>query len=89
MFGIGTATMSSKGQIVIPANLREDFKEGDSFIFTRKGNALILQKASEVEKKFAEDLIVAERVAQAWKRYKEGKFKSLTKEQFLKELNRW
>ena len=32
MVEIDTTKVSSKGQIVIPSNMREDFKEGDTLL---------------------------------------------------------
>ncbi len=67
MDNIGIAKMSSKGQIVIPAGMRGSFKEGDKLVFIQKGKLFVFQKLSDTEEKFAEDLIVAKRVAKAWK----------------------
>ena len=39
--------MSSKGQVVIPQELREDFNEGDKLVVIRNNDQIILKKASE------------------------------------------
>ena len=88
MFGISTTTMSSKGQIVIPAEVRQGIREGDRFVIIRKGKNFLLKPADAAETNFTEDLIVAERVEQAWKRYEQGKFKKATKEEFLEILKK-
>jgi AbrB family looped-hinge helix DNA binding protein len=48
--GRETATVSSKGQLVIPVRLREDLgiTAGTRVSFKREGNVLILQPATEV-----------------------------------------
>lgn len=37
--------MSSRGQVVIPLDIRKDIKEGDRLIVIRKGNEIILKKS--------------------------------------------
>ena len=88
MDDIGIAKMSTKGQIVIPAAMRGSFKEGDKFVFIRKGTLFVFQKLSNIEEKFAEDLIVAQRVEQAWKDVDAGKVrKHANWTEFKKELD--
>jgi len=42
---IDTTKMSSRGQVVIPLDMREDIKEGDKLIVIRKNNEIILKKS--------------------------------------------
>jgi len=42
---INTTKMSSRGQVVIPLDMREDIKEGDRLIVIRKDNEIILKKS--------------------------------------------
>lgn len=42
---IDTTKMSSRGQVVIPLDMREGLKEGDRLIVIRKGNEIILKKS--------------------------------------------
>ena len=42
---IDTTKMSSRGQIVIPLDMRKDIKEGDKLIVIRKENEIILKKS--------------------------------------------
>jgi len=42
---IDTTKMSSRGQVVIPLDMREDIKEGDKLIVIRKDNEIILKKS--------------------------------------------
>ncbi len=41
---IATTKMSSRGQIVIPLEMRADLKEGDTFVIIRKGEDILLRK---------------------------------------------
>lgn len=45
---VATTKLSSRGQIVIPSEMREGFKEGDKFIIIRKGDDLVLRKEKKV-----------------------------------------
>ncbi|MEK6816517.1 MAG: AbrB/MazE/SpoVT family DNA-binding domain-containing protein [Nanoarchaeota archaeon] len=81
--------MSSKGQIVIPADMRGDIKEGDKLVVIRNGNQLLLKRMVDMPKKFQEDLEFARRTEEAWKRYDKGEFKSMDLDDFLKEMKKW
>jgi len=41
---IATTRVSSRGQIVIPVEMRKDMKEGDIFILIKKGEDILLRK---------------------------------------------
>jgi len=86
---VAITKMSSKGQVVIPAEMREDLHEGDKLIIIKNGVQFILKKASEMEKQFTEDLEFARRTEEALARYEKGEFKEMTKEEFEKELEEW
>jgi AbrB family looped-hinge helix DNA binding protein len=86
---IGLTKMSSKGQIVIPVEMRKNFREGESFVIIKSDDKLILKRVSGLEKNLAEDLEFARRTEEAYQRYKKGRFKSMPAEQFLKELAKW
>ncbi len=42
---INTTKMSSKGQIVIPSDMRKDIKEGDKLILVRTKDEIIIKKS--------------------------------------------
>ena len=42
---IDTTRMSSRGQVVIPLDMREDIKEGDKLIVIRRDDEIILKKS--------------------------------------------
>ena len=56
MVEIETATMSSKGQIVIPASMRKNLKEGERFLIIKDNSSFLLKKADDLDEKFKEDL---------------------------------
>lgn len=85
---IAITRISSKGQIVIPSNMRKDISVGEELLIIKDQNRIILKKISEVTKKLKEDLEFANRIEKAWKRYEEGKFKSLSADKFLEELEK-
>ena len=42
---IDTTKMSSRGQVVIPLEMRKDINEGDKLIVIKRGNEIILKKS--------------------------------------------
>lgn len=89
MAEIDITRMSSKGQIVIPAELRHGIAEGEKLVIIRSEGRLILTKADSFDKNLAEDLEFAARTEKAWKGYAKGKFISKSKDEFLAELEKW
>ena len=88
MENINITKMSSKGQIVIPIEMRKGFKEKESFVIIKNGKQLILKSVKDFDENLKEDLIFAKRTEEAWKRYEKGEFKSMDVDEFIKMLNR-
>ena len=86
MAKIDITKMSSKGQIVIPQELREDFAEGDKILVIRNHDQIILKKADKFDKQLKEDLEFARRTEAAYKRLKAGKGKRMSVHEFLGEI---
>ena len=86
---IAITKMSSKGQIVIPLEMREDIPEGEKLIVFKSGDQIIIKKASEMDEKMKEDLEFARRTEEAWQRIKRGEGITRSAEEFLKELEKW
>jgi len=86
MAQIDITKMSSKGQIVIPAELRKDMMEGDKIVVIRNNDQIILKKADKFDKSLEEDLEFARRTERAWQQIKEGKCKKMSSDEFLKEI---
>jgi len=58
---IDTTKMSSRGQVVIPLDMRKDIKEGDKLIVIRKDDEIILKK------EIPETALMSEKsLAKAW-----------------------
>ncbi len=81
--------MSSKGQIVIPAEMREDIKEGEKLVIISNGHQLIIEKIADLSESLKDDLAFAKKTEEAWKSYEKGEFKSMDSKDFLKELKKW
>jgi AbrB family looped-hinge helix DNA binding protein len=83
------AKVSTKGQIVIPSGLRAGIKKGDEFLMVKDNGRIILKSIRSLAAGVKDDIVFAERVEKAWQRYDTGKFRELSKEDFLKELEKW
>jgi len=81
--------MSSKGQVVIPQELRKGIKEGEEFIIIRDGSRIILKSIKDFNENIKEDLEFAKRTEEAWKAYERGEFTSMDADDFLKEIKKW
>jgi AbrB family looped-hinge helix DNA binding protein len=85
---VAITKISSKGQIVIPTNLRKGISVGEEFLIIRDHDRIIMKKINELTKEFKEDLKFAQHVEKAWKTYEKTKFKSLSADKFLEELEK-
>ncbi|MEK6862506.1 MAG: AbrB/MazE/SpoVT family DNA-binding domain-containing protein [Nanoarchaeota archaeon] len=81
--------MSSKGQIVIPKDMRKNIKEGEKLIIIENGKQLVIERVKDLDDKLKEDLEFARRTEEAWKRYDKGEFKEVSGDGFLKLLDKW
>ena len=89
MTQIDITRMSSKGQIVIPLELRKDFNEGDKLVVIRNDKQLIFKKVVDFNKNIEEDLEFARRTEEAYKRHERGDFIKMNSDEFLKEIEKW
>ena len=86
---VAITKMSSKGQVVIPSDMRVGIKEGEKLIIIKNEHQIIIKRVSELDKDFRDDLEFARRTEEAWKRHDEGNFRSSNAKDFLKELKKW
>lgn len=86
---IGITRMSSKGQIVIPADMRKEIKEGDKLMIIKSDGKLIIKKATDLDKNFQEDLEFARRTEEAYRRHERGEFIKMDFDKFIKEMKKW
>jgi AbrB family looped-hinge helix DNA binding protein len=89
LMDIAVTKMSSKGQVVIPSEMRGDLHEGDKILIIKNNRQLIMKKANKLDENLAEDLEFARRTEEALKRYEKGEFKEMSAEEFSKELEKW
>ena len=85
---VAITKVSSKGQIVIPSNMRRDIGIGDQFLIIKEDNKFIMKKINELAKDLKRELVFAQRVEKAWNLYEKGKFKSMPAKKFLEELDK-
>lgn len=81
--------MSSKGQIVIPAEMRKDIIEGEKLLIIKNDNQIILKKTSELDKNFAEDIMFAQKTEKALKNIEKGKGTKMDFDNFIDEMKKW
>ena len=86
---VALTRMSSKGQVVIPNEMRKNLHEGDKLLIIENDGQLIMKKASKLDINLKEDLEFARRTEEAWKSYDKGEFKNMDSKDFLKELEKW
>ena len=82
-------TMSSKGQIVIPHEMRKEFHDGEQFVVIKTGKHIILKSVTDFEENIKDDIAFAKKTEDALKRYEQGSFKKTSGEEFLKALDQW
>ncbi len=87
MAQIEITKLSSKGQIVIPQEMRKGFHEGEKFVVMKAGKQLILKSIEDFDENIEEDFEFARRTEEAWKRYEKGEFVSKSVDDFLAELD--
>jgi len=81
--------ISSKGQVVIPLEIRKKMKlnDGETLAVSARDDLIVLKKIKDPVEK--EDLRTLIEIKDAWKEIQEGKFKRMKSEDFLKEINKW
>ncbi len=89
MIDIAVTKLSSKGQVVIPSEMRDTFSVGEKLVIIKNGEQLILKKASDLGKNFEEDLTFAKRTEDALKRYEKGLCKEMNARDFAAEIEEW
>ena len=81
--------MSSKGQIVIPSEMRKGIKEGEKLLIIQNDDQLIMKKASKLDSNLKEDLEFARRTDEAWKRIEEGTGIKMGFDDFIDQMKKW
>jgi len=78
--------LSTKGQIVIPESMRKDLEVGSAFRVMKKGNLIVLKGIEGFNKEEVKEM---EELDKIWKEIDSGKGLTLTKKEFLKEMESW
>jgi len=86
---IAITKMSSKGQVVIPSEMRNSLHEGEKLIIIQNDDQFIMKKISKLSKNLEEDLIFAKRTEEAFKMYEKGEFIEMDFDDFLKDVKKW
>lgn len=87
--GIEVTRISSKGQIVLPLEIRKNFNlgEGEILSVSTKDNLIVLKKVDASLSK--EEIETFKEIKQAWKDIDEGRCKTMNSKDFLKEIEEW
>jgi AbrB family looped-hinge helix DNA binding protein len=89
MVNMDIIKMSSKGQIVIPARMRENLNEGEEFVILMDEDRFILKKAEKLSEKMREDLEFARRTEEAYQRIENGEGIEMDFDDFIEEMKKW
>ncbi len=81
--------ISSKGQVVIPKQIREKMGliDGKLLAVFQRDNFIVFKKIENFVEE--EDLEILSDVKKAWQEIQKGKFKKTSLKNFLKELDKW
>lgn len=84
---IEVSTLSTKGQVVIPQDMREDLKlrKGDQIAFVEERGLLILRPLREVGDEFLDAVLAAS----GWKEIERGRYRKMGVKKLLAELSKW
>lgn len=86
---VGMSRVSSRGQVVIPQDMRKNFQEGDKIFFIEEGKNLILSSEDSISEKVIEDLEFERRTKEALKRVEAGEFVSVDSDNIEEEMMKW
>lgn len=86
---VAITRMSSKGQVVIPVEMRAGITEGEKLLIIQNDGQLIMKKASKLDSNLMADLEFAKKTNEAWKRIEEGKGVRMDFDDFIDEMKKW
>ena len=89
MVNVSITRLSSKGQIIIPSEMRKDLKERDEFLILKDGHRIILNSVKKLTEEMRDDLEFARRTEEAWQRIDNGEYIEMPVDKFLEELEKW
>ena len=86
---VAITKISSKGQVVIPLEMRGHLNEGDKLIVFRNKDQIIMKQAEKLDENFKEDIEFAQKTEEAWKRITRGKGIEMEFDDFINEMKNW
>ncbi len=89
MASMSITKISSKGQVVIPQEMRGNLKEGDKLVVLKNNGQIILKKMEDFDKNLKEDLEFAKRTEEAYRKHERGEFIEMDFDDFIKEMKKW
>lgn len=81
--------MSTKGQIVIPQEMRDCFPAGEKILLMKEDKKVVIKPVSELSKQLKEDLEFARRTEEAYRRHEKGDLIVMDWDDFIKEMRTW
>ena len=84
---IAITRMSSKGQVVIPLEMRNNIKEGEKLVIIQNEDQYIMKKANKFDKNLTEDLEFAKKTDEALKRISKGT--KMDFDDFMSDIKKW
>lgn len=87
---VDVTRMTSKGQLVIPQDIRESLglKPGDKFMVVEEERTILLRPVKEMKKDAQEELYALKRAAIAWKSLEQGEGEEWTLSRIKQEIKR-
>lgn len=89
MIDIDFTKLSTKGQIVLPQDMRKGLTIGEKFVIIKSDDQFILKPVSDFGKELVRDIEFAKKTVDALERYEKGKFKEMDEKAFIDELEKW
>ncbi|MCK5708034.1 MAG: AbrB/MazE/SpoVT family DNA-binding domain-containing protein [Candidatus Aureabacteria bacterium] len=78
--------LSTKGQIVIPEEIRRGINVGTPFLIIKQDNLIILKKIEGLKKQEMEEIKELDKI---WKEIDSGECESYSEEEFFIKLKEW
>jgi len=78
--------LSTKGQVVIPEQIRQGIDAGTAFVVTRQNNLIILK---EVEELTEEEVVEMKELDKIWEEIDSGECESYTEKEFFEKMKEW
>jgi len=86
---IGITKISSKGQVVIPVEMRQGFEEGQKLVVFRNKNQIIMKHANNFDENLREDMEFARKTEEAYQRILNDEGKAMEFDDFIEEMKKW